>query len=116
MELVILLVVVIGVLGWFLWRDRTLDQSGNHPLDGATKTTTKPDGIGHESVPVPTLTNVLDVNKDGRVDLKDAVAAAEVVVEKTKKTATKAKAKVKETATKVKTAAKKTTAKKPKTK
>lgn len=100
MELVILLVVVIGVLGWFLWRDRTLDQSGNHPLDGATKT----------------VVQALDVNQDGKVDIKDAVAAAEVVVEKTKKTATKAKAKVKETATKAKTAVKKTTAKKTKTK
>jgi hypothetical protein len=96
MELVILLVVVIGVLGWFLWRDRKFDQSGSHPLDGATKS------------------SVLDVNNDGRVDLKDAVAAAEVVVETTKKTAAKTKAVAKATATKVKTAAKKTAAKKTK--
>lgn len=96
MELVILLVVLIGVLGWFLWRDRKLDQSGAHPLDGATKS------------------SVLDVNNDGRVDLKDAVAAAEVVVETTKKTAAKTKAVAKATATKVKTAAKKTAAKKTK--
>jgi creatinine amidohydrolase/Fe(II)-dependent formamide hydrolase-like protein len=66
------------------------DEDGTHPLDGPTKapykveppTTTKPDGIGHESIPVmPTLTNVLDVNKDGKVDLEDAKAAAK----KTKK-------------------------------
>ncbi len=116
MELIILLVAVIGVLGWFLWRDRQFEDSGSHPLDGATKTaqvktaqtTTKPDGIGHESVPVMTSsTSVLDVNKDGSVDIKDAIAAAEVVVEKTKKAAAKTKSVAKATATKVKTAAKK---------
>lgn len=96
MELVILLVAVIGVLGWFLWRDRKFDEAGSHPLDGATKS------------------SVLDVNHDGRVDLKDAVAAAEIVVEKTKKTAAKTKAVAKATAAKVKTSAKKTAAKKPK--
>jgi hypothetical protein len=95
MELVILLVVIVGVLGWFLWNGRRSEDSGSHPLDGATKN------------------SVLDVNNDGQVDLKDAVAAAEVVVEKTKKTAAKTKAVVKATATKVKTAAKKTAAKKP---
>jgi hypothetical protein len=95
MELVILLVVVIGVLGWFLWRDRKFDESSSHPLDGATK---------H---------SVLDVNNDGQVDLKDAVAAAEVVVETTKKTAAKTKAVAKATAAKIKTAAKKTAVKKP---
>jgi hypothetical protein len=94
MELVILLVVVIGVLGWFLWRDRKFEESGSHPLDAATK--------------------ILDVNNDGKVDVKDAVAAAEVVVEKTKRTATKAKTVAKETVTKAKTAAKKTVAKKTK--
>jgi len=126
MELIILSVVVIGVLGLFLWRDRKFEENGSHPLDGATKSnepwpfptarptelTTKPDGIGHESD--PTSTNILDVNKDGKVDIKDAVAAAEIVVEKTKKTAAKTKAVAKATATKVKTAAKKTAAKKPK--
>lgn len=96
MELVILLVAVIGVLGWFLWRDRKFDESGSHPLDGATKS------------------SVLDVNNDGQVDLKDAVAAAEVVVEKTKKTAAKTKAVAKATAAKVKTAAKKNAVKKSK--
>jgi len=51
--------------------------------------------------------NVLDVNKDGKVDTKDAVAAAEVVVEEVKKTATKAKAAVKKTAAKKTTKSKK---------
>jgi len=96
MELVILLIAVIGVLGWFLWQDRKHDEAGSHPLDGATK---------H---------SVLDVNNDGRVDIKDAVAAAEVVVEETKKTASKTKAVAKATAAKVKTVAEKTVAKKPK--
>lgn len=96
MELVILLIAVIGVLGWFLWRDRKHDESDSHPLDGATK---------H---------SVLDVNNDGKVDIKDAVAAAEVVVKETKKTAAKTKAVAKATAAKVKTAVKKPVAKKPK--
>lgn len=96
MEFLLFIVVVIGVLGWFIWKDRKFEESGSHPLDGATKS------------------SVLDVNKDGQVDLKDAVAAAEVVVEKTKKTAAKTKAVAKATATKVKTAAKKTVAKKTK--
>jgi hypothetical protein len=94
MELVILLIGIVVVLGWFLWRDRKFEESGSHPLDGATK--------------------MLDVNKDGQVDLKDAVAAAEVVVEKTKKTATKAKAAAKNTVAKAKATVKKPAAKKTK--
>lgn len=94
MELVILLVVVIGVLGWFIWKDAKNTVNGTHPLDGATK--------------------MLDVNNDGRVDLQDAVAAAEVVVEKTKKTATKAKVAAKKTVAKAKAAVKKPAVKKPK--
>ena len=85
MELVILLVVIVGVLGWFLWKDRNFESSGSHAPDNSTK--------------------VLDINNDGKVDLKDAVAAAEVVVEKTKKTAVKTKAVAKATVSKVKTAA-----------
>lgn len=95
MELVILLVVIVGVLGWFLWKDRTLTQYNSQPSDSVNKN------------------SVLDVNNDGRVDLKDAVAAAEIVVEKTKKTAARTKAVAKATTTKVKTAAKKVAAKKP---
>jgi flagellar basal body-associated protein FliL len=126
MEIVIIVVLAVAVIGWFLWKDRKYEESGSHPLDGATKapepwpfptsrpneTTTKPDGIGHESIPVmPTLTNVLDVNKDGKVDVKDALAAADVVVEKTTKAAKKAKAKVVEAKEKAKKAVKKTTSK-----
>ena len=93
MELVILLIAVIGVLGWFLWRDRKHDDSGSHPLDGATKS------------------SVLDVNQDGRVDIKDAVAAVEVVKKEVKtvakQTATKAKKAAVKVETKVKAAVKK---------
>jgi hypothetical protein len=75
--------------------------------------------VGHESIPVmPTLTAVLDVNKDGRVDIKDAVAAKDVVVAETKKAAKKTQAKaaevVKKTKTKAQAAVKKTKAKKSK--
>lgn len=101
MEFVIIIVAVIAVLAWFMWKDRKFEDSGSHPLDGATKNT---------------VVEALDVNKDGKVDIKDAVAAAEVVVEKTKKTAAKAKTAAKTTAAKVKTAAKKTVAKKSKSK
>jgi hypothetical protein len=132
MELLIIVAVAVAVLAWFLWKDRQFEQSDSHPLDGPTKApepwpfptsrppegeakTTRPDGVGHESIPVmPTLTAALDVNKDGRVDLKDAVAAADILVEKTKKAAKKTKAAVKKTATNVKKVAKKATAKKPK--
>ena len=93
MEFLIFIVVVIAVLGWFVWKDRKFEQSGSHPLDSVTK--------------------ALDVNKDGQVDIQDAVVAAEIVVEKTKKTAAKTKAVAKATAAKVKTVAKKTAAKKP---
>lgn len=65
MELILALVAVVVILAYFIVRDRKLEQTGSHPLDGATKvsevpykieppveTTTKIDGIGHESVPV----------------------------------------------------------------
>jgi FtsZ-interacting cell division protein ZipA len=94
MEIVIIVLVAIALAGWWIWKEGKHESSGSHPLDGATKN------------------SVLDVNQDGKVDLKDAVAAAEVVVEKTKKTATKAKTVAKATASKVKTAAKKTAANK----
>jgi lipopolysaccharide biosynthesis regulator YciM len=77
MELVILLVAVVAAMGWFIWNERQHEKNGSHPLDSATKNA------------------ILDVNKDGKVDIKDAVAAVEVVKEEVKtvakKTATKAK-------------------------
>lgn len=75
MELVILLVVVLGGIGWFIWSERQHDKSGTHPLDSVTTPSTS-------STPItPTTTSVLDVNKDGKVDIKDAVAAVEIVKE-----------------------------------
>lgn len=130
MELLIVVVLGVAVVAYFLWKDRKYEESESHPLDGATKApepwpfptgrpaegenkTTKPDGLGHESVPViPTLTNVLDVNKDGRVDIKDAVAAAEVAVEETKKAVKKTKAKAVEVIAETKKAVKKAKSKK----
>lgn len=93
MELVILLVVVVAGIGWFIWNERQHETNGNHPLEGATKNA------------------ILDVNKDGKVDIKDAVAAVEVVTEEVKTVAKKATTKAKKAAVeveaKVKTAVKK---------
>jgi len=88
MELFILLIIVVGVVGWWIWKEGKHEEAG-HPLE--------------------TFTKKLDVNNDGRVDVKDAVAAVEVVkeevevvVEKTKKAAKKTKAKAEEVVKKVK--------------
>lgn len=99
MEFLIFIVVVVAVLGWFIWKGQKLNESSSHSSDGATNK------------------SVLDVNNDGQVDLKDAVAAAEVVaevvVEETKKTVAKTKAVAKTTAAKIKSAVKKPVVKKP---
>ncbi len=94
MEIVIIVLVAIALAGWWIWKESKHESSGSHPLDGATKNA---------------VVEALDVNKDGKVDIKDAVAVAEVVVEKTKKTATKAKTVAKKTVAKAKTAVKKPT-------
>lgn len=141
MEIVVIVAIAVGAIGWFMWKYKETEESGAHPLDGATKTpepwpfptSRPPEGANKEveSLPVmPTLTNALDVNKDGKVDLQDAVQAvkevkakvskaadlnkdgkvdktdAKLVVEATKNTAKKTKAKVKATAAKVKQTAK----------
>lgn len=128
MELLIIIAIGVAVIVYFLWKDRYYEESGSHPLDGPTKApeswpfpTSNPlDGenkLTVQSLPVmPTLTAALDVNKDGKVDLKDAVAAAELVVEKTKKTAKKTKAKVVEVAEKTKEVVKKNATKTKKSK
>jgi hypothetical protein len=150
MEVIVIVAIAVAAIGWFIWKHREAEEAHTHPLDGATKapepwpfpTSRPPEGDNKavESIPVmPTLTNVLDINKDGRVDLKDAVDAvkevkakvskaadlnkdgkvdkadAKVVAEAAKNTAKKTKAKVKETAAKVKQTAK-TAVKKAKTK
>lgn len=97
MEIVVIVALAVAAIGWFIWKDYKRQESGRHPLDGATKApeawpfpTSRPlegDNKAVESIPVmPTLTNALDVNKDGKVDLKDAVE----VVATTKKKVTKA--------------------------
>ena len=54
MEIVIIVLVAIALAGWWIWKEGKQHQSsGSHPLDGATKTA---------------VVEVLDVNKDGRVD------------------------------------------------
>ncbi len=120
MEIVIIVAIAVAVIGWFIWKDRKFEESGSHPLDGATKapepwpfpTSRPPEGEAKETLPVmPTLTAALDVNKDGKVDLKDAVAAADVVVVETKKAVKKAKAKAVEVKEKAKKAVKKTATK-----
>jgi hypothetical protein len=92
MEIIIAIIAlaVIVYVGYRVLNQEKAD--GGHPLDAATQApykvenpkTTKPDGIGHESIPVmPTLTNALDVNGDGKVNLEDVKEA----VKKTKKKA-----------------------------
>lgn len=94
MEIIVAIVAlaIIVYVGYKVLNQEKED--GRHPLDAATQApykvetplTTKADGIGHESTPVqPTISNVLDVNGDGKVNLEDAKEAV-------KKTAKKAKA------------------------
>jgi len=78
METIVLILAFLAGICWFIWIGRQQPKNDDrHPLDSVTKP------------------NVLDVNKDGKVDVKDAVAAAVVVKEEVKtvakKTATKAK-------------------------
>jgi hypothetical protein len=113
MEIIIALIAlaIIVYVGYKVLNQESSD--GSHPLDAATqapykvepqKSTTKADGIGHESIPVqPTISNVLDVNGDGKVNLEDAKEA----VKKTKK-------KVKEVAEEVTEKVKKPKGRKPK--
>jgi hypothetical protein len=110
MELIILLVVVLGGIGWFIWNERQHEKSGTHPLDSVTTPSTP-------STPTttPTTTSVLDVNNDGKVDIKDAVAAVEVVKEEVKTVAKKATTKAKKAVVEVEAAVKKAkTPRKPK--
>lgn len=101
MELIILIALLVFVFWWFTSSEKHAEESGHHPLDGNVTRkepdlTTIPDGIGHQSITVaPVLTQALDVNKDGKVDVKDAVAAVDAVVVKAKAVKAKAESVVK---------------------
>ena len=103
MELIILIAVVIVVLGFLIWKSSKPTVSGAHPLDGATKNA---------------VVEALDVNKDGKVDVADAVEAVKQVKTKAKTAAKKVVDKTKKVAAKKPTkpapAKKSTPAKKPK--
>ncbi len=112
MEIIIALValVVIGYVGYRLLNQEKSD--GSHPLDATTQAPYKvePPVVDQEktaeSIPVqPVISNVLDLNKDGKVNLEDAKEA----VKKTKK-------KVKEVKEEVVEAVKKPRGRKPKAK
>ena len=80
MEVFLIGAVIIFAIGYFVWKQ------------GST--------TGNSSGVAPVLTQVLDVNKDGKVDSEDVKAAAQKVKAVAKNTASKAK-------TATKTAAKK---------
>lgn len=113
MELLVLVLAAVGIVGWWILKERKHEETG-HPLESLTK---KMD-INHDGKvdakdavtlvaevketvakeTVAAVTAVADLNKDGKVDKEDV----KVVVEKTKKAVNKTKAKVVETAEKVK--------------
>jgi hypothetical protein len=101
MEIIVLIAILVaGVAVYYNTRTKPTKTSEEAPYKLEPKTT-KVDGIGHESTTVqPVVSNVLDVNKDGKVNVQDAIAvidktieAAKVVKEKTKAAAKKATAK-----------------------
>jgi hypothetical protein len=95
MEIIIAILAIVGI-GYFTYKNLNKKIEENHSSEPVAPykvepTTTKVDGIGHESIPVqPTISNVLDVNKDGKVNIEDA----KEVVKKTTKKAKEVKEKV----------------------
>ena len=71
MELLVIILIVLGGVGWWIWKERHLEENG-HPLES--------------------LTEKLDLNQDGKVDAKDVEAAVEVVKTKAKSAGRKKKA------------------------
>jgi hypothetical protein len=90
MEVFIIGAVIIFALGYFIWKQGDPSKTSSDIA--------------------PVLTQVLDVNKDGKVDSKDVKAAAQKVKAVAKNTASKAKTATKTAAKKAvkKVAAKKT--------
>lgn len=100
MELIILIALLVFVFWWFTSSEKHAEESGRHPLDSVTRKepdlTTVPDGIGHQAIPVvPVLIQALDINKDGKVDAKDAQAAVDIVADNAKAVKAKAEAVIK---------------------
>lgn len=101
MELIIIIAALIGAFWWITTAEKKFEESGRHPLDGNVTRkepdlTTVPDGIGHQSIPVaPVLTQALDINKDGKVNAQDAIAAVDATVAKAKAVRAKAESAVK---------------------
>jgi hypothetical protein len=92
---IIIAIVALAVIVYVGYRILNQEKSdGSHPLDAATQApykvepptvTTKVDGIGHESIPIqPVISNVLDVNGDGKVNLEDAKEAVKKAKKKAK--------------------------------
>jgi hypothetical protein len=101
MELLIGLLIIAGI-GYVVYRNIDKKIEEKHPVEPTAPykveapLTTKADGIGHESVPIqPTISNVLDVNKDGKVNIEDAKEAVKKTTKKVKKVAAEVSEKVK---------------------
>jgi hypothetical protein len=92
MEVFIIGAVIVFAIGYFIW-----NEGRNHNEKSSSDV-------------APVLTQVLDVNKDGKVDSQDIKAAAQKVKAVAKNTASKAKTATKTAAKKAvkKVAAKKT--------
>jgi hypothetical protein len=89
MEIIIAIVAlaIIVYIGYKVLNAEKAD--GSHPLDAATQAPYKvePPVVTkmEESIPVqPTISNVLDVNGDGKVNLEDAKEAVKKTVKKAK--------------------------------
>jgi hypothetical protein len=100
MDLILFLIVIAGMgyLGYRLLNKESPD--GKHPLDSVTPAPYKIEPpaatpeVAPESTPIqPVISNVLDVNKDGKVNLEDAKEAVKETKEKAKKVAAKVKEK-----------------------
>ncbi len=90
MELIIG-ILVLGGIGYvaYTWFNKE-KADGSHPLDAATRAPYKV-----ETTVAPVLTQALDVNNDGKVDLQDAKEAVKKVKSGAKKAAGNAKETVK---------------------
>lgn len=105
MEILVLTIIAAGILYYVYKKLDEPNADGSHPLDAPTQapykvepptTTTKVDGIGHESVTIqPTISNVLDVNKDGKVNVEDVKEVVKKTKTKVKKVAAEVTEKVK---------------------